>query len=115
VNVERQYQDPNSLLNWMRALIRLRHRNPMLGWGGITFLAPANERILVYLRRLGKSSGRAVEDMPGARTVLVVANLSRHSQAVELDLSNFAGWTPHEMFGEAAFPIIGTQPYQLSL
>ncbi|MGH9520159.1 MAG: alpha-glucosidase C-terminal domain-containing protein, partial [Terriglobales bacterium] len=114
VNVERQFQDPSSLLNWMRGLIQLRHRNPMLGWGGITFLAPSNERVLVYLRRLPKSAPAAAE-MPGARCVLVVANLSRSSQAVELDLSSFAGWSTTEMFGGVAFPPIATAPYQLSL
>ncbi len=113
VNIERQFQDPNSLLNWMRTLIQLRHRNPIFGLGAIAFLAPANERVLVYLRRLPKSAAPA--DLPGARCVLVAANLSRSSQAVELDLSNFAGWTPHEMFGEVAFPAVTTTPYQLTL
>ncbi|MGH9466370.1 MAG: maltose alpha-D-glucosyltransferase [Terriglobales bacterium] len=116
VNVERQFQDPNSLLNWMKALIQLRHKNPIFGWGAIAFLAPANERVLVYLRRLAKhASTDAAGSLPGARCVLVVANLSQHSQAVEIDLSSFAGWTPHEMFGETAFPAIATAPYQLSL
>ena len=35
--------------------------------------------------------------------VLVVANLSRFSQAVELDLSRFRGLTPVEMFGQSRF------------
>ncbi|MGH9483320.1 MAG: alpha-glucosidase C-terminal domain-containing protein, partial [Terriglobales bacterium] len=111
VNIERQFQDPNSLLNWMRALVALRHKYPVFGWGELTFLSPANERVLAYLRRLPKSSA----EVPGARCVLVVANLSRTAQAVELDLSSFAGWTPHEILGETAFPAIATQPYQLSL
>jgi len=115
VNVERQFQDPNSLLNWMKTLIQLRHKNPIFGWGGISFLTPANERVLAYLRRLPRSASEAAHDLPGARTVLVVANLSRHSQAIEMDLSSFAGWTPREMFGETLFPPIGTTPYQLSL
>ncbi|TAN21408.1 MAG: maltose alpha-D-glucosyltransferase [Acidobacteria bacterium] len=115
VNVERQFQDPNSLLNWMKSLLKLRHNNPLFGWGGISFLTPGNERVLVYLRRLAKQSSHSWGEMPGARCVLVVANLSRHSQAVELDLSSFAGWTPHEMFGETVFPAIATAPYQLSL
>jgi maltose alpha-D-glucosyltransferase/alpha-amylase len=93
----------------------LRHKNPIFGWGGISFLTPANERVLAYLRRLPRSASEAAQDLPGARTVLVVANLSRHSQAIEMDLSSFAGWTPREMFGETLFPPIGTAPYQLSL
>lgn len=115
VNIERQFQDPNSLLIWMRSLIQLRHKNPLLGWGAIAFLAPSNERVLAYLRRLPKSTAVAAAELPGARCVLVIANLSRSSQAVELDLSNFAGWIPQEMFGGVAFPVITTQPYQLSL
>ena len=115
VNIERQFQDPNSLLNWMRALIQLRHRNPLLGWGAISFLSPSNERVLAYLRRLPASASAAAEALPGARCVLVVANLSRNSQAVELDLSSFAGWTPREMFGESQFPAVATEPYQIAL
>ncbi|MEI6949266.1 alpha-amylase family protein [Paraflavisolibacter sp. H34] len=33
VNVEDQRRDPNSLLNWMTALIRLRKECPEIGWG----------------------------------------------------------------------------------
>ncbi len=105
VNVERQFQDPNSLLHWMRALIALRRKTPLFGTGETQFLTPSNERVLVYLRQQAGDPSR----------VLVVANLSRSSQAVELDLSAFAGAKPVEMFGEVVFPPIGAQPYQLSL
>ncbi len=33
VNVERQRRDPDSLLNWLTALIRLRKECPEIGWG----------------------------------------------------------------------------------
>ena len=39
---------------------------------------------------------------------------SDSAQAVELDLSQFAGMVPHEMFGGAAFPRIGELPYLLT-
>jgi maltose alpha-D-glucosyltransferase/alpha-amylase len=32
-----------------------------------------------------------------------------------MDLSRFEGWTPIELFGETAFPRIGTWPYVMSL
>ena len=39
-------------------------------------------------------------------TILVVANLSRFTQVVELDLGAFAGVAPEEMFGRTRFPML---------
>jgi maltose alpha-D-glucosyltransferase/alpha-amylase len=103
VNVEAQQANPNSLLSWTRGMIRRRQRHPVFGRGGIEFLAPENEQVLSYLRE--------GED----ETILVVANLSRDSQFVELDLGRFAGRHPIEMQGLNEFPIIGAAPYPLSL
>jgi trehalose synthase len=38
VNVMDQLHDPDSLLSWIRSLIRLRHACPELGWGELTIL-----------------------------------------------------------------------------
>jgi len=103
VNVEAQQANPNSLLSWTRGMIRRRQRHPVFGRGDIEFLAPENEQVLSYLRE--------GED----ETILVVANLSRDSQFVELDLGRFAGQHPIEMQGLNEFPIIGAAPYPLSL
>ncbi len=103
VNVEAQQANPNSLLSWVRSMIRRRQRHPVFGRGGIEFLAPDNEQVLAYLRE--------GED----ETILVVGNLSRHSQFVELDLGRFAGAHPMEMLGRTEFPTIGGSPYPLSL
>ena len=46
---------------------------------------------------------------------MCVANLSRFSQPVELDLSSLAGLTPVEMLGYTEFPQIDNNPYRLSL
>ena len=46
---------------------------------------------------------------------MVVANLSRFAQYVELDLSAFEGYRPVEMFGRTKFPTIGKTPYVLTL
>jgi len=103
VNVEAQQANPNSLLSWVRSMIRRRQRHPVFGRGDIEFLSPDNEQVLAYLRE--------GED----ETVLVVGNLSRHSQFVELDLSRFAGQHPTEMLGRTEFPTIGAGAYPLSL
>ena len=47
--------------------------------------------------------------------ILCVANLSRAPQAVELDLSEFAGRVPVEMTGGSLFPPIGQLTYLLTL
>src|SRR5262249_2335448 len=47
--------------------------------------------------------------------ILVVANLSRFVQYVELDLCEFEGRVPHELFGRTAFPPIRDVPYPLTL
>jgi maltose alpha-D-glucosyltransferase / alpha-amylase len=47
--------------------------------------------------------------------VLCVHNLARSAQAVELDLSAFAGRIPEEMLGRTPFPRVGELPYLLTL
>jgi maltose alpha-D-glucosyltransferase/alpha-amylase len=47
--------------------------------------------------------------------VLCVHNLARSAQAVQLDLSEFEGMVPEEMFGRTRFPQIGKLPYLLTL
>jgi hypothetical protein len=47
--------------------------------------------------------------------VLVVINLSRFSQVVEFDLSEYAGFALEEVFGQNRFPTIKDSPYVLTL
>ncbi len=103
VNVEAQLRSPSSLLNWTKRMIRARKRYPVFGRGSIEFLRPENRKVLAYLRS------------DGEQTVLVVANLSRFSQPVELDLQRFQGMSLVELIGEARFPVIREAPYFLSL
>jgi len=44
-----------------------------------------------------------------------LCSLSRHARPAELDLSEWLGWTPVELFGDTRFPRITRHPYQLSL
>ncbi|MFZ5604928.1 MAG: maltose alpha-D-glucosyltransferase [Pseudomonadota bacterium] len=114
VNVEAQSRDPHSLLNWMRRMLEIRKRQKVFGRGSLKLLTPANRRILAYLRSSADIAG-AVAPGTSAETVLCVANVARSAQAVELDLSAFAGRVPVEMIGGATFPPIGRLPYLLTL
>ncbi|MDP9172863.1 MAG: maltose alpha-D-glucosyltransferase [Planctomycetota bacterium] len=104
VNVEGQSANPSSLLWWMRRLIALRKNHPVFGHGEIKFLSPTNAKVLAFIRRDDR------ED------ILVIANLSRFAQPVELDLTDYAGAVPREMFGNVRFPAVAEgRPYTLSV
>jgi maltose alpha-D-glucosyltransferase / alpha-amylase len=103
VNVEAQQANPNSLLWWMKRIIALRKRYQAFGRGTIEFLYPDNRKVLAFLREY--------ED----ETILVVVNLSRLVQYVDLDLARFKGSIPTELFGRIDFPEIGDRPLFLTL
>jgi len=46
VNVAAQRRDPNSLLNWMERIIRMRKEVPEIGWGDFSFPATGNPTVL---------------------------------------------------------------------
>jgi len=103
VNVEAQWRDPHSLLNWLRRMLVERRKHRAFGRGTIRFLQPQNRKVLAYLREYE------------GETVLCVANMARTAQAVELDLSQFAGRVPMELSGDTVFPMIGQLSYLLTL
>ncbi|HEV2275399.1 MAG TPA: maltose alpha-D-glucosyltransferase [Acidobacteriaceae bacterium] len=107
INVEAQQSDPSSLLSWMRNMIALRKLFQVFGRGTLTFLNPANRKVLAYVREFEN------------QRVLCVANLSRFAQPVELDLEPYAGMSPVEMLGYVPFPKIprhaANQQYPLTL
>jgi len=112
LNVESQQKNPSSLLWWMKRLIAIRARFKSFGRGTIEFLHPENHKVLAFIRRAaeGVDARRA-----GEERVLVVANLSRFVQCVELGLSAYEGMVPVELFGRTPFPPIGTLPYFITL
>ena len=103
VNVESQQSNPSSLLWWMKRLIEHRKRFKAFSRGTMQFLAPDNRKVLAFVRKYGDE------------TLLVVANLSRFPQFAELDLSEFRGMAPVEMFGCVRFPRIGDSLYNITL
>jgi len=103
VNVAAQERTPTSLLRWMRRLIGVRKRFQAFGRGTFEALDPNNRRVLVFIRRYRDE------------VILCVNNLSRFAQFVELDLREFTGCVPLELWGETVFPVIGDLPYLLTL
>ncbi len=103
VNVEAQTQGQSSLLNWTKRMIKVRKSLRAFGRGTLEFLEHKNPKILAYIR--------AYED----ETLLIVNNLSRYAQPVELDLRRYSGLELIELWGNVKFPQIGELPYLLTL
>ncbi|HKK78078.1 MAG TPA: alpha-glucosidase C-terminal domain-containing protein, partial [Phaeodactylibacter sp.] len=95
INVEVQQNNASSLLWWMKRMINIRKQFQAFGRGDIRFLSPENAKVLAFTR--------SYED----EHLLVVANLSRHAQSVDLELPEFERYRPVEAFGQTVFPPIG--------
>jgi maltose alpha-D-glucosyltransferase / alpha-amylase len=103
INVEAQQNNTHSLLWWTKRLIALRKQHKAFGRGSIEFLSPDNSRVLAFVRQ------------HEGQTILVVANLSRFLQHVELDLAKYQGTVPMELFGRARLPVVTDKAYSLTL
>ena len=87
----------------MRRLIGVRQQYQAFGRGTWEPVDAANRRVLVFLRRYR-------DEM-----ILCVNNLSRFAQFVELDLREYTGLVPLELWSKNPFPRIGELPYLLTL
>jgi maltose alpha-D-glucosyltransferase / alpha-amylase len=103
VNVETQMNNPSSLLWWMKRVIGMRKQYKAFSRGTIEFLSPSNSKVLTFLRKYKEE------------TILVIANLSRYSQAIELDLHDYKENVPIEVFSNNRFPAIKEASYLFTL
>ena len=103
VNVETQLNNPSSLIWWMKRVIGMRKQFKAFSRGSIKFLSPSNSKVLAFLR--------IYKD----ETILVIANLSRYSQAIELDLQEYKEAIPIEVFSNNKFPAIKEASYLITL
>ncbi|MGF1587338.1 MAG: maltose alpha-D-glucosyltransferase [Bacteroidales bacterium] len=103
VNVETQLNNPSSLIWWMKRVIGMRKQFKAFSRGNIKFLSPSNSKVLAFLR--------IYKD----ETILVIANLSRYSQAIELDLQDYKEAIPIEVFSNNKFPAIKEASYLITL
>ncbi len=103
INVETQQMISSSLLWWMKRIIGMRKKYKAFGRGEIEFLSPSNSKIIAYTRTYEEEQ------------ILVLGNLSRFSQPAEIDLYEFKGYRPVEVFSHNKFPIIGEDPYLFTI
>ncbi|TMR95339.1 glycoside hydrolase family 13 protein [Nonomuraea basaltis] len=65
VNVERQLEDPDSVLNYYRRLIALRHEEPAVSRGDFTLALPSHEQIYAFTRRHERTELLVVTNLSG--------------------------------------------------
>ncbi len=109
VNVEAQRRNPTSLWWWMRRMIALRQQHPVFARGSMQMIESDNPKVLTFLRSLDGDSPDVPDD------VLVVANLSRHPQQVNIPLAGFEGMRPVELNSRNALAPVESTPYRLML
>ena len=94
VNVETQRANTSSLFWFMKRMINLRKKYKAFSRGDMKFLSVDNSKILAFTR--------TYED----ESLLIVVNLSKHSQPAELNIKEFKGHIPKEAFSKNRFPVI---------
>jgi maltose alpha-D-glucosyltransferase/alpha-amylase len=104
VNVETAYHNPSSLLWFMMRMISMRKKYKAFGRGDMKFINVDNPKVLAFTRTYEKE------------TMLVIVNLSRYTQAAELDLGDYKGYQLMEVFSKNKFPSIKENtPYFFTL
>jgi maltose alpha-D-glucosyltransferase/alpha-amylase len=103
INVENLERNPSSLLWWTRRTLQVRKSYQAFGFGSLEFITSNNSKILAFTRSYENE------------IILVIANLSRFSQAAELNLSKYIGSVPIELFHHSHFPIIKKNSYSVTI
>jgi maltose alpha-D-glucosyltransferase/alpha-amylase len=103
VNVEMQRKNTSSLFWFMKRMISMRKSYKAFGRGDMKFMHVDNPKILAFTR--------TYED----ETLLIICNLSKYAQPAEIDLREFNGYIPIEIFSKNSFPLIKNEPYFFTL
>ena len=104
VNVEMQRRNTSSLFWFMKRMINMRKNFKAFGRGDLNFIPVDNPKILAFTRSYRDE------------TLLIIVNLSKYAQPAELDLKQFKGYQPVELFGKNRFPVIKeNSPYFFTL
>lgn len=94
VNVETQRNNTSSLYWYMKRIISVRKKFKTFGRGNLKFLSVENPKVLAFTRTYEEE------------TLMIVVNLSKFSQAAEVDLSAYKGFVPVDVFSKNRFPVI---------
>jgi len=103
LNVDAQRADPESLLNRLRDMIRMRKSCAEFGRGDLFLLPQRDSAVLAYARSMGE------------QTMVVANNLSAEPRSLELDLGLWTGAIPVDAFSGESVPQAGSATCPLAL
>ncbi|MFH1369381.1 MAG: maltose alpha-D-glucosyltransferase [Elusimicrobiota bacterium] len=103
LNVETQEKNLSSFLWWTRRVIAMRKKFKSITLGSMKVIQHGNTKVLAFIRQYENE------------IMLFIINLSRFSQVAEIDLSEFAGYIPEEVFSQNKFPVIEKKLYVLTM
>ena len=81
VNVAAQRRDPNSLLNWMERLCRMRKEVPEIGWGDFEVLPTEHPEILMLRYAWRNNAALMIHNLAGKPCELRFAELASHGRS----------------------------------
>lgn len=88
INVAAQLEDPDSILNFYKKLIRLRKENPLFVYGTYELLLANHPKLFVYTRRLGGKKAIVINNFSEKSTRFKVPTSVSYSTS-ELVLHNY--------------------------
>lgn len=107
-NVERQENDPDSLLNWYRQLINLRSAHPALSVGDYAAFSSNCRTIYATLRKLGDEI---------VLTVINIGNTEVQNCSITLDALDFGSgvWQVQDLWGVSGLSDVSVMEKNLSV
>ena len=103
VNVAVETVDPDSLLNKIKHLIKVRKAFPVLAMGSYEFLQKEEKACLIIHRSLKEQH------------LVCVLNLTGETQSIQLDLTSFKGQHVKSLLSDEGFPGISEDTYPMTL
>ena len=88
INAAAALADPDSVWHHYRALIDLRHREPVVAHGDFTMLLPEHEQIYAFIRRLGDVELLVMANVSGRAAVADQIPYAGHWENSQLLLTN---------------------------
>jgi maltose alpha-D-glucosyltransferase / alpha-amylase len=84
LNVAAQRRDPESLLNWMERIIRMRKEVPEIGWGDFSFISAQAKEVLIMRYEWRNNAVLVVHNLSGLPREVSFSVSTGHEEACTL-------------------------------
>ena len=91
VNAKKEKRDPDSVYNFYKKLIALRHENPVIAAGEWEMLDADDPQVYAFVRTLRDPSLGGGIDGSGERRIVVVVNMSSDSAKIPAEAADLLG------------------------